>query len=195
MTAEEKLDKFYNHSIESARNEAGRLISEHQAALDKLFAEHRETRKRQAAAELSAEKEKLKRESNKTLSTEQLQIKRTHSLRNMELKKQLFAEVEKKLMAFKETPEYRPYLCRKIREAGKFAGDQTVEYFLDSSDSGILEELAAETGVSLHISAEHILGGVRAVLPERHILIDNSFVAMLKEEQESFIFEGGHIHE
>ena len=36
MTTEEKLENFYNHSIESAHNEAERLINEHQAALDQL---------------------------------------------------------------------------------------------------------------------------------------------------------------
>ena len=70
-----------------------------------------------------------------------------------------------------------------------------MEFFLDSSDNDMLEPLAKKTGVSIRISAEHITGGIRAVLPERHILIDNSFAAMLKEERESFIFEGGHVHE
>ncbi|MFR6333209.1 MAG: hypothetical protein ACLUOI_33520 [Eisenbergiella sp.] len=109
------------------------------------------------------------------LSTEQLQIKRTHSLKNMELKNQLFAEVEEKLLAFKKTPEYENWLCQKIDAALKFAQEQQVEFFLDSSDNDMLEPLAKKTGVSIRISAEHITGGIRAVLPERHILIDNSF--------------------
>ena len=195
MTTEEKLQNFYNHSIESAHSEAERLIEDHQAALDQIFSEHQATKQRQAAAEPAAEKEKLKRENNKVLSTEQLQIKRTHSLKNMELKNQLFAEVEEKLLAFKKTPEYENWLCQKIDAALKFAQEQQVEFFLDSSDNDMLEPLAKKTGVSIHISAEHITGGIRAVLPERHILIDNSFAAMLKEERESFIFEGGHVHE
>lgn len=195
MTTEEKLENFYNHSIESARSEAERQISEHQAALDQIFSEHQETKRRQAAAELAAEKEKLKRENNKVLSTEQLQIKRTHSLKNMELKNQLFAEVEKKLLEYKKTPEYRDYLVRKIEAALQFAKGQPLEFFLDDSDSALLDEMAEKTGASIHISAEHILGGIRAVLPEKHILIDNSFAAMLREERESFIFEGGNVHE
>ena len=195
MTTEEKLENFYNHSMESAHAEAERMIAEHQTALDQIFSEHQETKKRQAEAELAAEKEKLKRENNKVLSTEQLQIKRTHSLKNMELKNQLFAEVEKKLLAFKETPAYKDYLSEKIEKALKFAQGQKLEFFLDSSDSALLEELAAQTGASLHISAEHIIGGVRAVIPEKHILIDNSFAAVMGEERESFIFEGGRAHE
>ena len=32
------------------------------------------------------------------------------------------------------------------------------------------------------------LGGVRAVIPEKNILIDNSFETLLNEERENFIF-------
>ena len=86
MTIEEKLNNFYQSSIETARANASMIIEEHQAALDKIFTEHKETMERQAAAELAAEKEKLKRELNKQLSTEQLHIKRSLSRKNMELK-------------------------------------------------------------------------------------------------------------
>ena len=179
MTTEEKLQNFYNHSIESAHSEAERLIEDHQAALDQIFSEHQATKQRQAAAELAAEKEKLKRENNKVLSTEQLQIKRTHSLKNMELKNQLFAEVEEKLLRSKKRPEYENWLCQKIDAALKFA---QVSSRWNSSwippTTICWSRLAKKTGVSIRISAEHITGGIRAVFPERHILIDNSFAAM-----------------
>lgn len=195
MTTEEKLENFYNHSIESAHNEAERLINEHQAALDQLFSEHQETKKRQTAAELAAEKEKLKRENNKTLSTEQLQIKRTLSLKNMELKNKLFAEVEEKLLAFKKTPEYETYLCQKIKAASDFAQSSAIEFYLDASDSALSDTISRKAGVPIQIYPEKFMGGLRAVIPEKHILIDNSFAAMLQEERDSFIFEGGHVHE
>ena len=83
MTTEEKLENFYNHSIESAQNEAERTVEEYQAALDQLFAEHQKQKRAQAEEELAAEKENLKRENNKALSAEQLQIKRSLSAKSM----------------------------------------------------------------------------------------------------------------
>ena len=50
MTTEEKLQHFYNASIESAAKDAEQLQQEHQAALDKIFQEHKETAERQAKA-------------------------------------------------------------------------------------------------------------------------------------------------
>ena len=41
MTTEEKLQNFYNHSLDSANREAERVIGDHQKALDKIFEEHK----------------------------------------------------------------------------------------------------------------------------------------------------------
>lgn len=195
MTIEEKLQNFYNSSIESAQANAKSMIEEHEAALNQLFSEHKETVQRQAEAELKAEKEKLKRDMNKHLSTEQLRIKRSLSKKNMELKDKLFAEVIEKLRAFKQTPEYEEYLEHKIKETLEFAAGDTLTIYLNASDAHLKDQLERNTGAGLTISKEDFKGGVRAVIPEKHILIDNSFLTLLKEEQESFIFHGGIAHE
>ena len=74
MTTEEKLQNFYNHSLDSANREAERVIGDHQKALDKIFEEHKATARRQAEEEVAAETEKAKRDVNKTLSADQLHI-------------------------------------------------------------------------------------------------------------------------
>ena len=61
MTTEEKLQNFYNHSLDSANREAERVIGDHQKALDKIFEEHKATARRQAEEEVAAEIEKAKR--------------------------------------------------------------------------------------------------------------------------------------
>ena len=60
MTTEEKLQNFYNHSLDSANREAERVIGDHQKALDKIFEEHKATARRQAEEEIAAETEKAK---------------------------------------------------------------------------------------------------------------------------------------
>lgn len=150
---------------------------------------------RQAAAELAAEKEKLKRELNKQLSTEQLHIKRSLSRKNMELKDKLFAEVIEKLRAFKKTPEYTAYLERKIKETCDFAAGDALTIYLNASDAHLKEQLEQSTNAKLTLSREDFKGGVRAVIETKHILIDNSFLTLLNDERETFIFHGGVTHE
>ena len=59
MTTEEKLQNFYNHSLDSANREAERVIGDHQKALDKIFEEHKATARRQAEEEVAAEKQNV----------------------------------------------------------------------------------------------------------------------------------------
>ncbi len=195
LTTEEKLENFYRHSIDSANAEAQRLISEHQEALDRLFEEHQTLKRQQAREEINAETEKLKREANKTLSAEQLSIKRTLSEKNEELKHQLFEEVRKKMEDFKKTEEYKNYLKTKIREAVSFASGDALQFYLDPSDEEYRKELEEEFSISMLVSETPFTGGIRAVIPEKNILIDNSFDSLISEEQEAFIFHGGMTHE
>ena len=195
MTTEEKLENFYNHSIESAQNEAERTVEEYQAALDQLFAEHQKQKRAQAEEELAAEKENLKRENNKAFSAEQLQIKRSLSAKSLEIEKKIFAEVEEKLKAFQKTPEYVEYLREKIQKDLEFAKGGQILFYLDASDEGIREQVEQAAGVKIQISREKIIGGLLAAIEEKNILIDDSFRSMLAEERESFRLEGGHVHE
>ena len=174
MTTEEKLQNFYNHSLDSANREAERVIGDHQKALDKIFEEHKATARRQAEEEIAAETEKAKRDVNKTLSADQLHIR---------------------LTAYKKDPSYEEYLERKIREAVTFAGNDKLTLYLDPSDEAHKASLEQKLSVTLTISAMPFLGGVRAVIPEKNILIDNSFETLLNEERENFIFHGGVEHE
>ena len=148
MTTEEKLQNFYNHSLDSANREAERVIGDHQKALDKIFEEHKATARRR-----------------------------------------------EKLTAYKKDPSYEEYLERKIREAVTFAGNDKLTLYLDPSDEAHKASLEQKLSVTLTISAMPFLGGVRAVIPEKNILIDNSFETLLNEERENFIFHGCVEHE
>lgn len=101
MTTEEKLQNFYNHSLDSANREAERVIGDHQKALDKIFEEHKATARRQAEEEVAAETEKAKRDVNKTLSADQLHIRRKLSRKNLELKKNCLKKFVKNLPLIK----------------------------------------------------------------------------------------------
>lgn len=191
MTTEEKLQHFYNASIESAAKDAEQLKSEHQEALDKIFQEHKETKERQAKAQLQAESDNLKREINKTVSARQLEYRRILSSRKEEIKKKIFQEVEEKLTRFKASPDYTEYLCIRIHEALEFAGEDEMVIYIDPSDEALLPVLTERLGFAPTLSRETWLGGMRAVIRSKNILIDNSFATLLHDAKEEFIFTGG----
>ena len=167
MTIEEKLQHFYTASIDSAMQEAQQVQTQHQEALDKIFQEHKETKERQIQSHIQAETDNLKREINKTVSARQLEYRRLLSDKTEEIKQQLFHDVAERLAQFRSTPEYLEYLSQRI------------------------QELAARFGFAPVVSREAFMGGMRAVIRSKNILIDNSFATLLREAKEEFVFAGG----
>lgn len=191
MTTEEKLQHFYDFSMESAQKESEQILTEYKAVLNNQFHEHQLAKKAEAQAQLNNETSLLKRNINKTLSAEQLTIKRKISKKQNEIKDELFDKVKEKLMAYKETPDYLDYICRKIDDAEVFASGDAMTLYIDPSDAALLEAIQEKTGVTPTISREVFLGGMRAVISSKNILIDNSFLTLLTETKHNFTFDGG----
>ncbi len=191
MTTEEKLKHFEESSMERARAQSMEIISKHQEALKQIEKEHKETKRRQADLQIRTETESLKHQINMALSKEQIEIRRRITRHQNELKDTLFQEVQERLEAFRSTQQYQNLLLSQIQEILKMADHQEVTIYLDPADASIQKSLEEACKVPLTLSAYSFLGGTRAVLSARHILIDNSFETRLAEEKEAFTFEGG----
>ena len=189
MTTEEKLKHFLDTCMEDARARSSRMLDEYTAALQKSFEEHKQDARRRAQMQVRQETEKIGRELNKKLSAAQLEQKRALGRRQEELKDKLFVELQNRLAEYRETPEYQKLLEGQITAAVDFAKGEEVVVYLDPSDADKLEGLAlCHPRASLKQSDYSFLGGTRALIPARNILIDNSFQARLAEAKEQFHF-------
>lgn len=195
MTIEEKLQHFYDISTQEAAQEASRAVTEHKQKLEAMFSQHKAEKRQNAEAELKAEAQNAKREVNKALSAEQLSIKRDWTRKHNELKEKLFVEVKNQLEQFMTTPRYEDYLCKKIKEAVDFAGEDEIFIYLTPADSGRVRSLVARTGFPLRVAEEAFMGGIKAAIPSKNILIDNSFLERFQTLRRDFEFEGGQNHE
>lgn len=191
MTTEEKLKHFYAVSMDSAREEARKALSEYRENLEKEFQEHKALKQEAAQHQFKIESENAARQINKALSAEHLHIKREISKKQQELREKLFGEVREMLEAFTRTEAYVQWNADQIREALKIAGTDQVQIYLTPSDGPLLERLSKETGAALLISDTPFLGGIRAVIPGKNILIDNTLLTLYEAEKENFNFDGG----
>lgn len=195
MTIDEKLQHFYEVSVDEARDEASRVIEEHKASLAQMLKEHEESRRQSAEAEVHAEAEHVRREINKALSAEQIALRRNLSTRQETLKDSLFSEVRQRVDAFMKTPEYTEYLLNEIRRVQAFAGEDPYQITLTAEDADKLPVLLEKTGAKLAVSDSSFIGGIRAAIPHKNILIDNSFQEGLASMRREFKFGGGRRHE
>ena len=191
MTTEEKLKHFYAVSMDSAREEARKALSEYRENLEKEFQEHKALKQEAAQHQFKIESENAARQINKALSAEHLHIKREISKKQQELREKLFGEVREMLEAFTRTEAYVQWNADQIREALKIAGTDQVQIYLTPSDGPLLERLSKETGAALLISDTPFLGGIRAVIPGKNILIDNTLLTLFEADKENFNFDGG----
>ena len=167
MTTEEKLRHFYEVSIESAKEEAAKAISQYRDSLEGELEKHKKEKKAASENQFKIESESAAREINKALSSEHLHIKRRLSKKHQELEEKLFQEIEEMLKAFLSGPEYADWLEDKVKRALKTAEGDQVEIYLSSGDEALAEELEKRTGIRPQLSQDSFLGGIRAVIPEK----------------------------
>ena len=188
MTIEEKLKHFQDICMEDARDRSSRMLDDYMKALEKTFEEHKQAERKNADLQVKLETEKLEREINKKLSIEQLDLRREAGHRQDELKDKLFVELKDYLANFMETEEYEKFLERQVHWVKDFAGDEAFTIYMDPSDAERARRISLYMGVAIRISDYSFLGGIRAVIPGRHILIDNSFQTRLEEARHNFRF-------
>ena len=195
MTTEEKLQHFYEVSMDTAREEATKVLDEYKAALETEMERHKQEKQAASESQFKIDSDNAAREINKALSAEHLHIKRKLSKKQQKLKESIFAEVEELLDDFSKKPEYTDWLEDKIKQALEIAENDSVQIYLTAKDSAKAEELTKRTGITPLISETDFLGGIRAVIPEKNILIDNTFLTAFENEKERFNFDGGFTHE
>lgn len=191
MTTEEKLKHFQDICMEDARDRSAKMLEDYRKALETAYEEHAADAGRRADMEVDAETEKLKREINKHLSIGQIDLKRGFSHRQEELKDKLFVELKDRLANFMETQEYQRLLEEQVRQAKAFAGDEELIIYMDPSDGDKLQRITLHHNAMIKLSEYSFNGGIRAVIPGRHILIDNSFETKLSEARHEFKFDLG----
>ena len=195
MTTEEKLQHFYEVSMDTAREEATKVLDEYKAALETEMERHKQEKQAASESQFKIDSDNAAREINKALSAEHLHIKRKLSKKQQKLKESIFAEVEELLDDFSKKPEYTDWLEDKIKQSLEIAENDSVQIYLTAKDSAKAEELTKRTGITPLISETDFLGGIRAVIPEKNILSDNTFLTAFENEKERFNFDGGFTHE
>ena len=191
MTLEEKIAHLRTSSMEQSRAEGNAIIDAHKEALEKVFEDHRAEALRQSETRIKAETTNARLSLNQAAAKSQLEIKRRQGKVQQELKDKIFEEVMGLVNDYMKTEAYGDFLVKCIRQAMHFAGQDPVTIYINPSDETKRPDLEDATGVHLTVSAEDFIGGVRAVIRSRNILIDNSFRTQLRNEYDRFIFLGG----
>lgn len=191
MTLEEKTAHLQEAAMKEARAQGNAIIEQHRQALEHIFEQHKEEALRQSETRLKAETIHEKQQLNMAVSKAQLQLKRDLSKVQKDLKHQLFQEVRERIDAFMQTEEYKHLLVDYVEKAAGFAGSEAMTIYINPTDADKKEYLEEHTGLTMTVSKEDFIGGVRCVVHDRNILIDHAFKGAIERESQKFLFKGG----
>lgn len=191
MTIEEKVEYLREQAMEEARIEADNIVKRHTKTLTKVLEQHKEEALHQSETRIKAEHISARQHQNMASSRAALELKREYGVRQKELKKQLFGEIRQKLDDFMKTEKYKEYLVDYIEKAARYANGEEMTIYINPSDEDKKAYLEEHTGMELKVSKEDFIGGVRAVIHKRNVLIDHGYKGALEQEYQDFQFEGG----
>ncbi|MFV0364498.1 MAG: V-type ATP synthase subunit E [Suipraeoptans sp.] len=191
MNIDHKLDFLREAAMHEARAKGNEIIKQHEAALNSVYDQHNSELLHQSDTRLKAERISAKQQLNMASSKAQLELKKDLSKVKSELNDKLFVEVRELLDEYMKKPEYEEFLVNCIRKAAKYANGMEMTIYINASDEGKKARLEELTGMTLTISKEDFIGGIRSVIHERNILIDHAFKDALDTEYNNFDSRGG----
>lgn len=191
MTLEEKIEHLQAVSMEEARAEGNAIIDNYRAALEKVLEDHIEEANLQSLTRLKVETINARQQLNQAAAKAQLELKRKQGKIQQELKDKIFEETMTLVSDYMKTEAYDDFLVKCIRKAVDFAAGEQMTIYINPSDSQKQSALEKASGAQVTVSTEDFIGGVRAVIRGRNILIDNSFKTQLRNEYDRFLFSGG----
>ena len=188
MTINEKINNFKERAIKDANLQSQSIIHECEENIKLQLNEYKEKAEANYNNRIKLESEEILKNNNKTLSNKTVLLKQKLEKKRLELVSSLFDDLKKKLIDFKQTTDYQELLLNQIKQIEEFGNNSNIIIYIDKSDSALINDLSKKTDLKIEISPNNLLGGVRAILTEKNILIDYSFSNKLIEEKANFSF-------
>ena len=176
MQIEEKLEVFRNFTIDEAKQKSDEMIAQFDRSCKQELEEFRQNKQAEMEHKIQIEERNIRRQVNSKVSGEMLRQK--HILDECKRKWQVKLSDQ-----YQNTEEYKKYLIAKIHMAKKVAEQDPVIIYINPSDADKKTELEVLTKAELTVSKIDFGGGIRAVIRSRNILIDESFMTKLEQEE------------
>lgn len=186
MTNEEKMKHFREMSLESANAQSEEQLNAYKKNLDEDFETYKASTKKMAQSSKNALMNQAASEAKKNLSNAQLKARKELNATQQKLKSDVFKRVREKIDEYKQTDSYFNDLVKNIEKLQETYEGCSMTFFITPEDEGLVEKLKDATGASIEIDGREFIGGIRCIIPEKNIIVDDSFKTRLINEQEHF---------
>ena len=189
MDNKEKLDNFLKICMDDATKRSENLISKHTEYTEKEYRTKSKAIKDQNTELTKKEIDNMKQEYNIFLSRESARLKSEYLAKRKDYEDMLLSEVYDMLEKYMSTSDYVAYIENKIKEARPLADGEPMTLIISDADYSIAREIAVRYNTAIRITKENIIGGCMILIPNRNILIDNTFKNKLDNIRKNFHFD------
>lgn len=188
MEINEKLEIFLEAVIDAANKQSGEILNEQKKAYQDTLVEYEKGKQDGMLARKRISEAKIRKEINRAISEQEILLKKQYHQKEEEKTEELFSMVRQKLIEYQKTDEYEQLLVQKILRAKEFAAGEEMTVYIDPADSQRRETLEQKTGCAVTVGREQFMGGIRAVIRSKNVLIDESFAGKLAQERKLYSF-------
>ena len=186
MNVRKKLDAFTNIVLQEAEQSRKEMLSEMNRQVDAACAEAERAARRQAEERLRVEQLKAEQLKNRDIIRASTNARKgLLTLRN-KLTDEVFEAVTQKLRAFAQTSAYEDYLTQVAARLKAQNQGQAIILTFCADDMPVGRRVAQSLQLQAQETDEDIIGGLRALLPDKNAIIDESFATRLQKERSSF---------
>ena len=184
MEINEKLEVFYGAAIGAANSQSAAILGEQKNIYQSAMEEHEQSCRAALESSRRIFLEKQKKEVNRQAAEQMMTWKKDYQARR-EKTRELFEIVTKKLASYRQTDGYETFLLAQIKKAEEFAQGEEMIIFISPSDRERQTVLQEKSGCKVEIAEDEFSGGIRAVIPSKNVLIDESFAERMRRAQET----------
>ncbi|MCY3036109.1 MULTISPECIES: hypothetical protein [Aerococcus] len=189
MKLEEKMAYFKDQVTQQSQAEIDQQINQYRQTLEDDYQKFQEQTDETFAHRLVNEKEALRKENNKAISQIQINQQRELFLTEENMKLTLFQTFTKQIESYQKSEAYIEQLKKMLKNIQAYAGREKYDLYIDENDSHLRSQLESYASHPIIISDRPFMGGIRAVLRERQILVDYSFLTFLDRLKENFVIK------
>lgn len=169
-----------NSQADAEAADISRQAEDKRAALEK---EKRERTAHEAISEIKAERSRIGTAFKKEISRCDYDMKRAVLSHRKDLTEQFFTEIQQKLSAWTNTPEYSEYLKTTLKKAEEALGSTGIIIYARREDIEAVKKL---TALSVEEDSSITIGGISAADSARGLFADFTLDTRLAEEKSAF---------
>ncbi len=184
MEINEKLEVFFRAAIGAANSQSESMLDEQKNIYQSAMEEHEQSCRDALESSRRIFLEKQKKEVNRRTAEQTMAWKKEYQAQKEQKTEELFEMVMEKLTSYRKTDGYEAFLLTQIDKAKEFAQGEDLTVYISPSDQTKQVMLEEKCGCRIEIAKDEFLGGMRAVIPAKNVLIDESFAERMKHARE-----------